>query len=388
MIQREVSKYVAQLRKYYPVLALNGPRQSGKTTLLKTLFPKYKYFSLEDPDVRSAISHDTRHFLYEHSKGAILDEAQRIPEIFSYIQTIVDSDKKAKFVLSGSQNFLLHEKITQSLAGRVGKATLLPLSFSELDKAKILSKNFYKQAFTGFYPASYDRKIPASIFYSNYVETYIQRDVRTLKNIGNIEQFVKFMRYLSGLCGSILNLSDVANAVGISVNTAKAWISVLSASYIIFLLPPHFVNFNKRLVKSPKLYFYDTGLLCYLLGLNEYKQIENNYLKGQIFENFLIAEMLKQNYNRLQTPNLYFWRDHKGVEIDCIIDKANKLTPVEMKSSSTFHSDFLKHLHFWKNLKGNKNKNGYLIYNGKNEYKMNDVKVVNWLSLPAIMKKI
>lgn len=383
MIIREIAPHILKLKKFYPILSLNGPRQSGKTTLLKNIFPTYPYLSFEDPDIRKAAVSDPRYFLSGYSKGAILDEVQRVPEIFSYLQTIVDSDKKARFVLSGSQNFLLNEKITQSLAGRVGRATLLPFSFSELSKAKLLSPNFYKQAFSGFYPALYDRKTPPNILYSNYTETYIERDVRSLKNIGNIEQFVKFMRYLSGLCGSILNLSDVANAIGISVNTAKAWISVLSASYIIFLLPPHFVNFNKRLVKSPKLYFYDTGLLCYLLGLNDSRQLENNYLKGQIFENFIIAELLKQNYNRLHIPNLYFWRDHKGVEIDCMIDKANKLLPVEIKSSATFNNEFLKHIRYWHNLEGNKNKEGYLIYNGKQKFNIHNIEVRNWLDIPS-----
>lgn len=383
MIARELTAHIRGLKKYYPVLSLNGPRQSGKTVLLKSIFPDYDYLSFEDPDVRASASEDPRGFLSIHGKGAILDEVQKMPEIFSYIQTIVDTDKKTRFVLSGSQNFLLNEKITQSLAGRIGRATLLPFSFSELSKAKLLNKNFFQQAYRGFYPALYDRKIPPSIFYPNYLETYIQRDVRTLKNIGNLEQFVKCMRYLSGLCGSMLNLSNVANAIGISVNTIKAWISVLNASYIIFLLPPHFVNFNKRLVKSPKLYFYDTGLLCYLLGLNDSKQVENNYLKGQIFENFVIAELLKQHYNRLQIPALYFWRDHKGVEIDCIIDKGHELLPVEMKASSTFHNDFLKHLFYWQNLKGNKNKKGFLIYNGKQRHYLHNSEIVHWSDISA-----
>lgn len=382
MIGRDISPHLLKLRKYYPVLALNGPRQSGKTTLLKTLFPSYEYLSFEDPDLRSAASNDPRSFLSGHSKGVILDEVQRMPELFSYIQTIVDTDKKSKFILSGSQNFLLNEKIIQSLAGRVGKATLLPCSFSELRKAKLLKKDFYAQAYSGFYPGLYDRKIPAGIFYSNYIETYIERDVRMLKNVGDFDQFVKFMRYLSGLCGSVLNLSDVANAIGISVNTVKSWLSVLSASYIIFLLPPHFVNFSKRLIKSPKLYFYDTGLLCHLQGIKENKQIEKHYLKGQIFENLVIAELFKRNYNALQTPNLYFWRDHKGQEIDCIIDKAGKLLPLEIKSSSTFHSDFLKNIISWRNLKENNNKQGYLVYNGKNTFKLKNVDVLNWRDIP------
>ena len=381
MITREITPHLLKLKKFYSILSLNGPRQSGKTTLLKNLFPKYSYLSFEDPDIRRAAISDPRSFLSSYSKGAILDEVQRVPEIFNYLQTIVDTDKKAKFVLSGSQNFLLNEKITQSLAGRVGKATLLPLSFSELNKSKLLKSDFCKQAYSGFYPALYDKKTPSSVFYSNYTETYIERDVRTLRNVGNIQQFVKFMHYLAGLCGSILNLSDVANAIGISVNTAKAWISVLSASYIAFLLPPHFVTFNKRLVKSPKIYFYDTGFLCYLLGLTDSKQLENNYLKGQIFENFTIAELMKQNYNRLQTPNLYFWRDHKGVEIDCMFEKANKLLPIEIKSSATFHNDFLKHLRYWNDLEGNKNKKGFLIYNGKQNFKIHNIEIINWQNI-------
>lgn len=383
MLKRDISAHILKLRKYYPVLTLNGPRQSGKTTLLKELFPAYKYLSFEDPDVRNAAHHDPRSFLEGYSKGVILDEVQRMPELFSYIQTIVDADKKAKFILSGSQNFLLNEKITQSLAGRVGKATLLPFSFSEIDKGRLLKKDFYAQAFSGFYPGLYDRKIPPGLFYSNYLETYIERDVRALKNVGDINQFVKFVRYLSGMCGSVLNLSDVANAIGISVNTAKAWISVLSASYVVFLLPPHFANFSKRLIKSPKLYFYDTGLVCYLQGIKEGRQIEKHYLKGQLFENFVIAELLKKNYNALQTPNLYFWRDHKGVEIDLIIDKAGKLLPVEIKSSATFHSDFLNSIIAWQKLKGNRNKGGYLVYNGENKFKQKNIEVINWQGIPG-----
>ncbi|MCF8296169.1 MAG: ATP-binding protein [Saprospiraceae bacterium] len=338
MIKRNISEIALKLFDLYPILSITGPRQSGKTTLIRNLFKGLKYVSLEDPDVRELAIKDPRGFLSNYSQGAIFDEIQQAPDLFSYLQTIVDeSGNPGQFVISGSQNFLLMEKISQSLAGRVAVLKLLPLSQDELRVAGKLLSSIENTLFAGAYPAIFSNNIPANIFYSNYIQTYIERDVRTLINIGNLQQFHLFIQLCAGRIGQPLNYSSLASDCGISVNTAKAWISVLVNSYIIFLLPPHHKNFNKRLIKMPKLYFFDTGLVSYLLKIESFKQIGTHYLIGSLFENYIITEMMKYRFNRAKESNLYFWKDNKGKEIDILIEQADLLIPIEIKSAKTNH---------------------------------------------------
>ncbi|KKL49157.1 hypothetical protein LCGC14_2318330, partial [marine sediment metagenome] len=332
LIHRNLEKILKKTIKKYPVISLTGPRQSGKTTLIKKLFGnKYKYVNLENVELREYAKSDPRAFLEEYKGGLIIDEAQNVPDLFSYIQVIVDeTNEPGQYILTGSQNFLLLEKITQSLAGRVAIFHLLPLSLEELKKSKYKPlSNLEKLLFTGFYPRIYDKKLDAKEWYSNYLYTYVERDIRTIKNIKDIGTFQRFLKMLAARCGQLLDLTSIGNDCGISHNTARDWINILEASFIIYLLSPHYKNFNKRLIKSPKIYFYDTGLLCHLLGINSSDQIKTHYLRGGIFESFIISEIIKIRTNKNKDSNVYFWRDKFGHEIDCIIENARNLTPIE-----------------------------------------------------------
>ncbi|OFX27154.1 MAG: AAA family ATPase [Bacteroidetes bacterium GWA2_31_9] len=389
MINRQLETIARKLFTKYPILSITGPRQSGKTTLLKYMFPELPYISLENTDERLFAINDPKGFLSNYPNGAILDEVQQTPELFSYIQTIVDEkNKTGMFVLSGSQNFMLLEKITQSLAGRVAILKLLPLSTIELRNANINIDNFYKLIFTGFYPAIYSREIESKYFYQNYIQTYIERDVRTLKNIGDLNNFTKFLQLCAGRTGQILNYSSLANDCDISVNTAKAWLSVLESSYIIFLLQPHYKNFNKRLIKMPKLYFYDTGLVASLLKINDDEQLKTHYLFGNLFENFIISEFQKYYYNSGLMSSIYFWRDNKGQEIDLIIENAEKLIPIEIKSSKTFSLDYFKNVKYYNNLSGNRTENSYVVYGSDKNYNSTEGKFISWKNLHDLFKII
>jgi len=290
MIPRELEKKLKELIQSYPVIALTGPRQSGKTTLVQELFGKtHKYVNLENLELRNFAKNDPKAFLQENQYPLIIDEAQYAPDLFSYIQVIVDENKKqGQFILTGSQNFLLLEKISQSLAGRVSIFHLLPLSLKELKEAHYNPLNLEELLFTGFYPKIYDQKLEPKEWYSNYIQTYTERDVRTLKNIQDLGTFQIFLKMCAARTGQLLDLTSIGNDCGISHNTVKDWLNILEASFMIFLLRPHFKNFNKRLVKSPKIYFYDSGLLCHLLGIESPEQIRTHYLKGGIFESFII----------------------------------------------------------------------------------------------------
>lgn len=368
MVKRALEQRLHEMRGYFPVVSLTGPRQSGKTTLLKQTFSDYPYLSLENPSNRELAIRDPENFLSQFNSGVILDEIQKAPELFSYIQEIVDQNKERKFILSGSQNFLLSEKISQTLAGRVGILTLLPFSRQELKGIQNFN-SFEEWAFKGAYPRIYDQNIPPDIFYSSYIQTYIERDVREIKNILDLNAFTRFLKLCAGRVGQLLNLSSLANDCGIAVSTAKQWISLLEASYVVFLLQPHHKNFNKRLIKMPKLYFYDTGLLCYLLQLESAEQLKTHYAKGAVFENVMLLELLKKRLNNGQRNNLYFWRDHKGLEIDCIIEQGELLTPIEFKAGSTKSLDFFKSITYWNKLSGNKPENSYVIYAGNESIK-------------------
>jgi predicted AAA+ superfamily ATPase len=380
----------------FPVVAIMGPRQSGKTTLARATFKDFHYISLEEFKDREFATSDPKSFLeaYSHHKGLILDEIQEAPSLLSYMQGYVDKNNKpGMFIITGSQNFLLNEKITQTLAGRVAILTLLPLSVTELlsykqDTKKEMPQNgifLDELLFTGCYPRLYsDLNVSPLDFYPAHIRTYVEKDVRQIRNVEDLVTFQRFIGLCAGRIGQILNISSLANDCGISVPTAKAWISILAASYIIFLLQPHYKNFNKRLIKSPKLYFYDSGLACSILKIESKDQLINYYGRGNLFESFIISEMQKQRYNIGREPNLYFWRDKTGHEVDCIIEKATELIPVEIKSGKTISSDFFDGLDYWCELSGSKPEKSFLIYGGDENQKRSKGTVLGWRSVDKI----
>lgn len=384
MIQRAIQRKIEQMTRKFPVISLTGPRQSGKTTLLRKMFPQYRYESLEDPETRIFAESDARKFLGKNEK-VIIDEIQRVPALFSYIQANTDqSEITGHYIISGSQSFLLNQQISQSLAGRVAVFNLMPFSIAELSKYGTEFDNFEKCIFKGFYPRLYDMDIEPVDFFPNYIQTYVERDVKLLQNIHDLSLFIRFLKLCAGRIGQLLNLNSLANDCGISPNTAKSWISVLEASFVIFLLQPHYVNFNKRLVKMPKLYFVDVGLASSLLEIRSEQQISTHYLRGALFENLILCEFLKNRYNAGLRNNCFFWRDNKGVEIDCLMGNGNKLIPIEMKSGSTYNEGFFKNLNYWNKLSSNKKENGFVIYSGNKSRDTKFGKLVTWRELSSI----
>jgi len=378
MIPRQALALIRKYSKQFRALAVVGPRQSGKTTLVKLAFPSKPYISLENPDERLWAQKDPRGFLNRFKNGAILDEAQRTPELFNYLQQIIDESKKdGQFILTGSNNFMLQESISQSLAGRIGYIDLLPLNYNEILEFK--KKNYETEdlIFRGCYPEIYDKKRLPEIWYPSYIRTYVERDVKQLRNIDNTLLFNRFLQLCAGRTGQLFSAAAISNECGIDVRTVNAWIGILQSSYIIFLLPPHHNNFNKRVVKSPKLYFYDTGVACSLLGLKSKEEISVSHFKGALFENYVITEIMKSNMNTGTHAKFYFWRDNNGTEIDLIIDNNGKLLPIEIKSSQTYNEEFQRSLLKWNNYSGNKG--GVLIYNGIMEMKTSEnIQVLNW----------
>ncbi len=381
MIQRDLSSKLKELYEQYPVVTVTGPRQSGKTTLVKAVFPDWTYVSLEEPDVREFALTDPRGFIAAYPKGAILDEVQRAPELFSYIQTHVDEiGKEGIYILTGSFNFGLMEGISQSLAGRVAILELLPFSFSELEQANRLPGSIEELMFTGCYPRLYDRRLDPQQWYANYVTTYLERDVRQVKNVTDLSVFQRFLKMCAYRSGQILNLSSLGDDCGISHNTAKSWLSILEAGYIVYLLKPHYKNFNKRLIKSPKLYFYDTGLLSYLLGVFSPEVLTTHASRGHIFETWVVSELLKGRLHRGLRENIYFWRDNTGHEIDCIVDQGDVLLPIEIKSGKTVSQDFFKGLRFWAKISGTVGSNMYVVYAGSIDQARKEGQVICWQS--------
>lgn len=378
MIERKLAQKVYELAGKFPVITVTGPRQSGKTTLLKSVFPNHLYFNFEELDIRDWATSDPRGFLHENPGNLFLDEVQKVPVLFSYMQSIVDSNNiLGQFILSGSQSFLLNEKISQSLAGRAAILELLPFCHKELENVNEISDSDIDFIIHGGYPRIYDAKISPSDFYPSYIRTYVERDVRPIQNIPDLSLFQRFLKLCAGRIGQLINLSSLATDCGISVNTAKGWLSILEQSYIVFVLRPHFQNFSKRLVKMSKLYFYDTGLACSLLEIENTNMLVNHYLRGGLFENLVIMELLKNRFNEGKTSNIYFWRNNHGNEIDCIIQKANVLTAIEIKSGKTFHPQFLKGLDYWEKLSGNKNEM-YLVYGGEIQRNIENKKLIPW----------
>jgi len=399
MLKRTLGKKLLEAVAKYPIVTVTGPRQSGKTTLVRSVFSSYKYISLELPDQRSFALEDPRGFLGQFDGPVILDEVQRAPDLFSYIQVIVDEyqDARGRFILTGSQNFLLLQSISQSLAGRCAVLHLLPFSLAELLKREPISVNTIGQSvlkkavepkkglnetlFTGFYPRIHDRNLTPNEWLANYYQTYLERDVRNILNIGDLETFSRFIRLCAGRSGQLISLSAVASDSGISHTTAKRWLSVLEASFIIALLRPHHENFGKRLIKSPKLYFLDSGLLCYLLQIQSPKELNHRAERGAIFESFVFSELYKNFANRGLQPSLYYWRDSAGHEVDMIVDLGIPRIPIEIKSGQTVVSDFFDILQYWRELWGKPDAPAALIYGGNDSFMRSKTAVYPWFVL-------
>lgn len=400
MIPRHIATKITTYAKEYPLIALVGPRQSGKTTLAKALFPKHKYISLENLDSRLHAAEDPRGFLNDHGPNLILDEVQRAPELFPYLQGLADENNDpGRYILTGSSQFLLMEKITQSLAGRIVTFKLFPLTFTELyqyapdlsfeaifsvrhaKRNRVEQEKLYHMLWQGFYPRIHSLHIDSYKWYENYILTYVERDVRDLLRIKNLRLFSSFLKIIASQSGQLINYANVGNAVGISLPTVKEWVSILETSGILFILPPFFENFSKRIIKTPKSYFVDTGLLCHLLSIRNVEQLKVHPLLGSIFENFLVSECFKRFYNLGEIPPLYFWRDQSGHEVDLLIHR-NTTQPLEFKLAQTYSSDFKKGIERWLALDNNPAKTGSLIYCGEHAMHTNTaVPVIPWYQL-------
>lgn len=381
MIARTLATKMLSLAQKFHVITLTGPRQSGKTTLVKATFPELPYVSLEEPDIRQIALTDPRGFLSNYPNGAILDEIQNTPELFSYIQRIVDENRQIHFILTGSSNFLLMEKISQTLAGRTAVLHLLPFSYTELEP---LSGPYESLIFKGQYPRIYDRDISPTYFYPSYIQTYVDRDVRLIKNIENINSFIQFTQLCAGRIGQPLNYASLANDAGVSPNTAKSWLSILESSYILYRLQPYHRNFNKRLVKSPKLYFYDTGVACSLLGIREQEQVNSHYMKGSLFENLILNEFIKRSFNRGENQQPYYWQDNHGKEIDCLLVNGERVTAVEIKSGKTMSTSYFDNLKYWQSLASLPENQEYVVYGGDQSMQTSAGTLISWRNLNRI----
>jgi len=378
MYQRTIHHELISLAKDYPVISVMGPRQSGKTTVVKEVFAEKPYANLEEPDQRALAQKDPRHFLEQFENGAILDEIQYVPELLSYIQAIVDEKQHAgMFVITGSHQLELHQAVSQSLAGRVGLLTLYPLTINELRLANI-DLELDEQIYHGFYPRIYAKQLNPTKAYRNYVSTYLERDVRQLSNIKDLILFQNFMKLCAGRIGQVIDYVSMGNDLGVSNNTVKHWFSILEASYIIYRLKPYFENFGKRVIKSPKLYFTDVGLAAYLLDIDRPEQIARDPLRGNLVENVVVMELCKYRHNRGLDPNLYYYRDNHKNEVDIIIKQANQLMPIEVKSAKTFKLEFLKGLKFYRKLIGERCHKGYLVYSGDLTQEVDGFRILNY----------
>jgi len=383
MIQRQLYTKASQLLEKFPIIAITGPRQSGKTTFSKQLRPEYSYVNLEDITNREFAKNDPKGFLNTYKNGAIIDEIQYVPELFSYLQVFTDErNQVGEYIITGSQNFLLMQQISQSLAGRVALFTLLPLSLKELKDSEYSFSNWESYAVSGSYPRKILFDIDGRDYYANYLSTYVERDVRLLKNITNLDLFQKFIFLVAGRVGQLFNQSSLGNELGVDNKTINSWMSLLETSYIAYRLYPYHSNFNKRIVKTPKVYFYDTGLLSFLLGIKSEQEMSQHFAKGSIFENLIITEFLKNAYNKGDTPIFYFWRDHTNNEVDLLIENYPKIDIYEIKSSTTIKMDFFKGLNHFKGL--HSSVNAHLIYGGTENQKRTEVNVIGWISTSSI----
>lgn len=380
MINRIAAEKVLSLARAFKAVAIIGPRQSGKTTLARRCFPDKTYVSLENPDMRNYAINDPRNFLKQYREGAILDEVQRTPELLSYLQQVLDeSPDRGKFILTGSNNFLLQETITQSLSGRAAYLDLLPFSVDELKQVPGALDDLNTVMFKGGYPEIQSSGIAPEDWFGAYVRTYVERDVRQIRNVTDLQAFEKLLLLCAGRVGQLLNFSNLSNELGVDVKTVQAWMGILQAGFHIFLLPPFHQNFNKRIVKTPKLYFYDTGLAAYLLRIADPKQLYQHAFRGALFENFVVSELLKNRLNQGKRSNLYFWRDSTGNEIDVIIDEGMRLMPLEIKSGATVSESYFTNLQYW--FKLTDTKGGKLIYGGDSEQRRDEVDVKPWRTI-------
>ena len=384
LIQRSILDEARLLSRQFRALSIIGPRQSGKTTLCKLLFNDKPYVSFENPTTQAEAMEDIELFLKQFPGGAILDEVQRVPDIFRYLQGLLDSKaERCQFILTGSNNFLLQEQISQSLAGRIGYLQLLPLSYAELQIANLAFDNIAKQILAGGYPEIWDQNLIPGKWMASYVQTYVQRDVRLLRNIVNLGDFNRFISICANRSGQLINREEMARTIGVDTKTIQAWLSVLESSYIIYLLQPWYKNLNKRIVKTPKLYFYDTGLLCYLLGITSQSTLDKHSMYGNIFENWVITEIKKNRFNRGINEGLYFFRDSTGNEIDLLMENEGSTMAVEIKSSKKINSGMLSGLRYWK--KNNSDARGLLIYGGEKEDELEEgIHTVNWKKVSDI----
>ena len=395
--KRTMQKVLRDRARQYPVVTLTGPRQSGKTTLAQSAFPRYQYVNLEDPGVRDYARDDPREFLDQFSAGVILDEAQRVPDLFSYIQVIVDAeDRPGRFILTGSHNFLLMKSIRQSLAGRAGILHLLPFARNELVRRNPLplsglgkriprsatgathAPDLLEVLFTGGYPRIHDKGLPPQVWLADYFRTYVERDAAEVLSVRDLEAFGRFVRLCAGRNGQLLNLSALAADCGITHPTARSWISILEASFLVKLLRPHHRNFNKRLIRSPKLHFLDTGLLCYLLRIHSPEELRTHTARGGVFESYVLAEFMKNFLNQGLEPDLWFWRDSRGREVDLIMETGGAIVPVEIKSARTVAADFFAGLNYWRGLAGDDTLPAALVYGGDECRKQKGTVVLSW----------
>lgn len=376
-IQRTMASAIVEASEYFPVVTLTGPRQSGKSTILRHLFAETPYFSMEDPDVRQAVKSDPKGFLSQFQNGVIIDEVQHTPELLSYIQGIVDNYPERRFFLTGSSQFALLHSVTQSLAGRSAVFELLPLSLNEINNLSV-DESTDTILYRGFYPAIWSGKNIARMLYPNYTKTYLERDVRNILAVRELDTFQRFVKLCAARIGSVFNASELSNELGVAVNTVNSWLSVLRASYLVYLLPPFFTNTRKRLTKSPKIYFTDCGLAAYLLDIDSPQTLNRDKMRGHLFENMVVIDYLKRAYNDGRNGSLYFYRDSNGTEVDLLIKNGSTYDCYEIKSSSTFHPDFTKGIRSFEKaypeLTGSKN----LIYTGEDLPEINGISIKNF----------
>lgn len=379
MLARNLTPTLLRLAASFPAIAVTGPRQSGKTTLVRALFPDKPYVNLEDPTERAFALEDPRGFLARFVNGAVFDEAQRWPDLFSHLQGLIDQDRQpGRFVLTGSQQFGLLSGVTQSLAGRVGLTRLLPLALNELSTSHVAETEIDTLLLRGFYPALHSQPVLPADWFASYLATYVERDVRQLTQVQDLSAFQRFLRLAAGRTGQLLNLSALAGETGIAHSTARAWLSVLEASDIVFLLPPYHRNFGKRLVKTPKLYFVDVGIACWLLGIRNSETLALHPLRGALFETCVVSEFLKARLNAGQPPDLYFWRDNNGLEADLLFEANNRLQPVEIKSGRTVTPDYIRAGQKAARIAGDEALPPWLVYGGDDSYERSGVRVLGW----------
>lgn len=385
MIARTQAQLIRAAAEKMPVVAVTGPRQSGKSTLVQQVFPDHTYINLEDIEQRRFAKDDPKGFLQNLGAKAIIDEVQYVPDLLSYIQVKVDRDKTpGQFILSGSQNLLLMQSVSQSLAGRVAIFNLLPFSLEEIQGTQYALPDYEDYILKGFYPRIYDQDLNANNWLLDYIQTYVERDIRQVLNVGDLGAFRQFLEICAGRIGQLVNFSEMGNLIGVSYQTVNKWLSVLQTGFIVHLLRPYHQNYNKRIVKTPKLYFYDTGLACALLGLRNTEDLNRHFAKGALFENLVINEIIKIRLNRNIQPRAYFWNAAGSHEIDLLLDQGGRLLPIEIKSGRTINTRFFDGLQYFQPLSGAKPEESYLVYGGDEVQTRSAAQVLSWRNLGEV----